>query len=213
MLKQLKDYTYRPALRVKKTEPNLFKYVHATGGIVPVAPEKKEKEGYRFTKKNTAHLLSPSLRTCLPGANQYLDGKLMPSMGLLFDSRPCQIKAMSREMMDSYEKEWVSSLANVQYYKRFYGASLFTDPDEFKEATLFDRQPNEVLAKFTREALVAVVILNDTPEWRELARKYALEIYRELQIDLPIYRHDCIYGVMENISEEVKIPEKNCTIS
>ncbi len=204
MLEQLKDYTYRPALRLK-TSGQESKYVHATGEIVSVAPEKKKKEAYHSTKKNSATLLSPLLTTPTVGSNTYLKDKLHTSVGLLFDSRHCEIKGMFRENMTTYQKQWVSSFKNAQTYANSHRSIVFTDLEEFKEATLFDKRLNEVLAKFTREALVAVVIVNDTPEEHKVARRYALGIYNELHIDLPIYRYDCIYGVMEKLCPAVSL--------
>ncbi len=206
ILKQLKDYTYRPSLRLEVGGP--FKYVHLTGEITPVVPTEK-KLVYESTRKSSSTLLSPSLKTRVAGYNS-----AYPLVGLLFDNRRCTVKAMFRHDADTFCKRWVSSFNFVRGYACTVQRHVFKDRDRFREVTASDQLVNEVLANYTRESLVALVVVarDNVSTGYGIAKIYAAQVKSELGIDLPIYEYDYVYGLFEDVSETVNTFPTKCTM-
>ncbi|HBB53827.1 MAG TPA: hypothetical protein DCZ80_07990, partial [Legionellales bacterium] len=105
-VKQIDDYSYRPALRIKKpnSSQSLFKYVHSTKETIPyVAQKRNPSKVYTHTKKQAATYLSKNLHTKVFGEQHTNE----PLVGLLFDERLCITKAMFKYDRGTYPREWV----------------------------------------------------------------------------------------------------------
>ncbi|MEO8401882.1 MAG: hypothetical protein ABI597_08845 [Gammaproteobacteria bacterium] len=205
----LADYNIREALR-KTGEKTGWKFVH----IPAVIDEKEEKRPalavdgngkivscrtkeeqvqhkqdkknrvYTHTKKTPTTYISSYLHTGLFGY-AHTEREMV---GLAFDITQCRVKALLSQDHGTFKREWLSKDRNdvVAYANRMQAIS-FTSFEQFR--SLIDRQPyavNEVLAKVTRESVIAIVVGRDTPKARKIAQQRQANFEVRFQRYLPI---------------------------
>ena len=195
--RQIGDYNYRADLRDKKQDKSKAqdKYVHLKGQTLSEMKigynynkEKKKDHPYEHTIKQSVSLLSKNYDTAVFGEH---DPK-RPLVGLLFSKEHSIIKAMLLKDLGTFGRKWVGSKEEVAAYAKEMEKINVTDFKTFKEE--IEKNPqrlNEVLAKLSREAMLGVVFVTDTPEARKQARAYHADIKKAKHaIDLPIYFYD-----------------------
>ena len=195
--KQIGDYNFRADLRDKKQDKSEAqdKYVHLKGQTLSEMKkeykehkEKKKDHPYEHTIKQSVSLLSKNYDTAVFGEH---DPK-RPLVGLLFSKEHSIIKAILLKDLGTFGRKWVGSKEEVAAYAKEMEKINVTDFKTFKEE--IEKNPqrlNEVLAKLSREAMLGVVFVTDTPEARKQARAYHADIKKAKHaIDLPIYFYD-----------------------
>jgi hypothetical protein len=179
---QLENLNDRPKLRDKIDSPT-HKFVHLTEEIVPYQKKRRQKANYTHTKKTSTTLLSPQIATSVFGEN-FDTTRLL--VGLLFDQKRCQVKAMLLKDSGTVRHTWLGKETDVSHYKFAIAKINQTDQDLFVKEVSHKAHHNEVLAKVNKEAMCAIVIARDTPEARCIAIERHSEIMKKFSIDLPI---------------------------
>ena len=195
--RQIGDYNYRADLRDKKQDKSKAqdKYVHLKGQTLSEMKEeykdhteRKKDHPYEHTIKQSLSLLSKNYDTAVFGEHD----PDRPLVGLLFSKEHSIIKAMLLRDLGTFGRKWVGSKEEVAKYAKEMEKINVTDFKTFKEE--IEKNPqrlNEVLAKLSREAMLGVVFVTDTPEARKQARTYHADIQKNHQINnLPIYFYD-----------------------
>jgi len=137
-----------------------------------------------YTHPTTARLISYNLNSII--STQL--GSTKPQVGLLFDSQFCQIQAML--MLDGHLKpgQWVGSENQVKEYCDAVSANSYQEFKAFSEVVAtIPHKLNEVLVRFSKEGLRAIIIAEDSPEARLEAQKRCEQIEVSLNIKLPIF--------------------------
>ena len=195
--RQIGDYNYRADLRDKEQDKSEAqdKYVHLKGQTLSEMKEeykdhteRKKDHPYEHTIKQSLSLLSMNYDTAVFGEHD----PDRPLVGLLFSKEHSIIKAMLLRDLGTFGRKWVGSKEEVAKYAKEMEKINVTDFKTFKEE--IEKNPqrlNEVLAKLSREAMLGVVFVTDTPEARKQARAYHADIKKAKHaIDLPIYFYD-----------------------
>ena len=194
--RQIGDYNYRADLRDEKQDKSKAqdKYVHAKGKTLSEMgeeykdhTERKKDHPYKHTIKQSLSLLSKNYDTAVFGEHD----PDRPLVGLLFSKEHSIIKAMLLKDLGTFGRKWVGSKEEVAKYAKEMEKINVTDFKTFKEE--IEKNPqrlNEVLAKLSREAMLGVVFVTDTPEARKQARDYHADIKANHKINLPIYFYD-----------------------
>jgi len=189
--KQISDYSYRSPLRKKinKTDTRKFshKYVHMTDQIVPYQGKRDAHKTSKFTKKTSATLISKKVNTAVFGEHD----KNRNLVGLLLDLSLCKLKTMLSQDRGTFARGWVGTEDEVKEYKKSMENISFTDINKFREAVRKNpHRLNELLVGISREAIMAIVIVTDSPEARTVASERQSELRRKLKIDVPIVYYD-----------------------
>lgn len=188
---QLKHPEFRPELREGRVGG--YKYVHGKDEFVTTREGKRRKLPRDKTKKSSCTWFSPKLNVWPFGFHHDDDRDLV---GLLFDRRLCEVKAMFKSDVGTVAHQWRGTQKDVRLYARSIRARLFTISEEDRFRKVIEEEfhlTNELLAKYRKEALTAVVIAKATPTALALARLYRDGIKRELGLELPIVRYDPVY--------------------
>ena len=187
-VRQLRDYTYRSKLRRDHKPGETQKFIHLTKQVVPYVAHRKPKNKppYRFTKKTSATLLANNFANTFFGDNHSL-----PLVGLLFNQAQTKIKAMLKYDRGTYHREWVNSADNIRTYANIMENLLLADFAAFKAYVNSNyHQLNEVLACFTRESVLAIVVITNTPAARKIAYQRRSDLEALLGRLVPILIHD-----------------------
>ena len=197
---QISDYKFRADLRDKKQDKSKAadKFVHMKN--MALSAMGKQFEFHQDKKKDHHHTIKQSTSLLSTYYNTAVFGEHDPGrdlVGLLFDKEHCIIKALISKDLGTFYRDWVGSKEQVAQYREKIKKFNYTDFDEFKKAV--DENPqrlNEVLAKLSREAMLGVVLVTDTPTARKQARNYQADIQKMCGIDLPIYFYDRALRIM-----------------
>jgi hypothetical protein len=190
-LHQLKDYNYRPKLRrdiPEITSPvtglSLYKYLHNEDKIISFVSHKGIKNKiYEALKKQSFTYLSHHLDTQVFG-----EGAKRTLVGLLFDQEASlPIKAFFKHDFGTVARNWVGTLENIKDYQKRVANVRMSSLEETREHTDKNRAVmTELFSRVTREALLAIIIAEDSNPARVQAREWQILISQELNIILPI---------------------------
>ena len=187
---QLTDVNYRAELRKLIVHPT-HKFVHLTGEIIPYGNRGKSRKlfaaDYTHTKKTSTTLISAQRNTPLFGTHHL---KALNLVGFLFDQKKCKVKARLLQDSGTYEHGWLGSESEVEAYQTLIQDCNVIDERVFIRNIQEADKTNEVLAQVNKEALMAIVIGQDTPAARQLAISRQTEIYKKFSVLLPIIFYD-----------------------
>lgn len=187
---QLTNLNHRAELRKRILNPT-HKFVHLTGEIIAYRNREKSRKlsgaDYTHTKKTSTTLLSSQRNTPLFGTYHR---KALNLVGFLFDQKKCKIKARLLQNSKTYEHGWLGSELEVMAYQTWIQDCNVINEDAFIRNIQETDRTNEVLAKLNKEALMAIVIGQDTPEARHLAISRQTEINEKFSLLLPIVFYD-----------------------
>ena len=189
---QLTNVNYRAELRKPILCPT-HKFVHLTGEIIAYGNRGKSRKlfaaaaYYTHTKKTSTTLLSSQRNTPLFGTQHR---KALNLVGFLFDQKKCKVKARLLQDSGTYEHRWLGSEAEVEAYQTWIQNRNVIDECVFIRNIQEADKTNEVLAQLNKEALMAIVIGQDTPEARQLAISRQTEINKKFSLLLPIVFYD-----------------------
>jgi hypothetical protein len=183
---QFNDYTIRPN-NLRNSKPTAtHKFHHLTGEIKTYQPKINHNCNKQTIKKNSTTLLSPELVTPVFG-EMHNDGR--PLVGLLFDLKQCNIKAMLKHDVGTVNRDWVGTWDEVSEYKATATNLNYTNFTQFKQAIQHSVQLNEVLAEIPKEAILGIFMRDTRLKSKEIALDYANKIKSTLNLDLPIYHY------------------------
>ena len=212
-MKQLRDYKYRPDLRKDKKElkdkKDIYKLLPGAEKAIKYEYKNKPKNKvYTQTKKTAMTLLSGDYSTAVFGEHD----PTRSLVGLLFDldaKKNCKIKDMYLSDTGTYGRGWVGTMEEIKKFQDAHKNKRFGDINAFKEA--IRNQPyalNEMLVKVTRESISAIVIANDTPEARCIARQRQVDLIAKLNIRVPIIFYDrMLRKIIEYTTEQIQEAE------
>ncbi|WP_342219467.1 hypothetical protein [Rickettsiella endosymbiont of Miltochrista miniata] len=181
-IKQLENLNYRAHLRKPIANPT-HKFVHLSGEIVTYIKKKCPNKEYTHTKKTSTTLLSSLNNTLLFGERHNIASNLV---GFLFDQEKCKIKARLTQDSGTYNHGWIGNKPTVLNYQTYMRGRNEIDEEAFIIKIQETDQTNEVLAQLNKDALLAIVIGQDTDETRNLAITRQNEIKEKFSIVLPI---------------------------
>lgn len=189
-IRQLTNVNHRAELRKPILHPT-HKFIHLTGEIIPYRNRGKFRKlfapDYTHTKKTSTTLLSAQRNTPLFGTHHL---KALNLVGFLFDLKKCKVKARLLQDSGTYEHGWLGSESEVEAYQTLIQDCNVIDERVFIRNIQEADKTNEVLAQVNKEALMAIVIGQDTPEARYLSISRQTEIYNKFFLLLPIVLYD-----------------------
>lgn len=204
---QLSDYTYRPHQHTDKTDAKLYKFNHLKNTIEEYKshPANAPHDTQHTQKWPMTHITS-ACNNAISGENDTEHALIY----LLHDKQHGVIKAMLNHSHITGDRPWIGSKREVEDYADNEGAYNKTDFKVFNQEA--KEQPyllNKVLFKTTREAVKAIVIPQDTPIARQLARVKASELAK-MNIPVAIVFYDrVLHQFRPYLAEEIALDYAN----
>lgn len=182
-IEQLENLNNRARLRESVDNPT-HKFIHLSGKIVTYVKKRRPNKEYTHTKKTSTTLLSSRKNTLLFGEHHNIASNLV---GFLFDQEKCKIKARLTKDSVTYKHGWIGNKTTVLNYQTYMRGRNEIDEETFIIKIQETDQTNEVLAQLNKDALLAIVIGQDTDETRNLAITRQNEIKEKFSIVFAYY--------------------------
>jgi len=204
-LNKLIDVNFQPNNEILlEAKTDIYEYNFLEGKIQPFNPAEHKRPG-DYCYETTARLISSYLNNIILSETN----PDKPQVGLLFDSQHCKIKAMLTEDNLLHPSKRIGPLSKIEEYASEIRNSTYTDIFQFSRAVLGrPYQLNQILVQLSRQALLAIVIAEDSFISRNVANERQTQIEDTLRIKIPIVFYDSFLQKIQLYSAEEKLQNK-----
>ncbi|MDR3479066.1 MAG: hypothetical protein P4M14_13690, partial [Gammaproteobacteria bacterium] len=205
-IRDLTDYDYRPegGFIAAEEKDAAVQYDHLSGKIVAYGSTADFVMDGKHTRSLPVKLIGDNFNTRVLSEEE----KKPAAVGIIYNLNQCVPTAMFSAEMIVDIRESMGSKEKVEQYAKKVKSVSFTDLDSFRQAIKQNRyQTNQVFARLSREAAVAIVIAEDSPSARKTALRYADDFRNRFDVILPVVFYNPILKAVHLYLPEARIED------